>query len=48
TRRLIKVSPEDAEVTSRMFDMLLGDNLQGRKDFIADNGQAYLELADIS
>ncbi len=48
TRRLIKVTPEGAEETSRMFDLLLGDNLQGRKDFIADNGQAYLDLADIS
>lgn len=48
TRRLIKVLPEEAEQTSRMFDLLLGDDLQGRKDFIADNGQAYLELADIS
>lgn len=48
TRRLIKVMPEDAEATFHMFDMLLGDDLQGRKDFIADNGQSYLELADIS
>ena len=48
TRRLIKVTPEEAERTSRMFDLFLGDDLQGRKDFISDNGQAYLELADIS
>ncbi len=48
TRRLIKVMPEDAESTSRVFDLLLGDNLQGRKDHIADNGYKYLELADIS
>jgi DNA gyrase subunit B len=31
-----------------MFDLLLGDNLQGRKDFIAEKGSEYLELADIS
>ncbi|MBQ2746388.1 MAG: DNA topoisomerase, partial [Clostridia bacterium] len=38
TRRLIKVMPDDAERTSEMFDILLGDNLQGRKDYIAENG----------
>ena len=48
TRRLIKVMPEDAQRTSEIFDLLLGDNLQGRKDHIADNGYKYLELADIS
>ncbi|MGN1416587.1 MAG: toprim domain-containing protein [Oscillospiraceae bacterium] len=48
TRRLIKVNPTDAEETFAMFDMLLGDNLQARKDFIAENGSEYLELADIS
>ncbi|MBR4655438.1 MAG: DNA topoisomerase [Oscillospiraceae bacterium] len=48
TRRLIKIMPEDAERTSVYFDMLLGDNLQARKDYIADNGYKYLDLADIS
>ena len=48
TRRLIKVNPTDAEATFAMFDMLLGDNLQARKDYIAENGSEYLELADIS
>ena len=48
TRRLIKVMPEDVERTAQVFDLLLGDNLQGRKDHIADNGYKYLELADIS
>ena len=48
TRRLIKVMPEDAARTSEMFDLLLGDNLTGRKDHIAENGYKYLELADIS
>ena len=48
TRRLIKVMPEDVETTARVFDLLLGDNLQGRKDHIAENGYKYLELADIS
>ncbi|MBR6521509.1 MAG: DNA topoisomerase [Oscillospiraceae bacterium] len=48
TRRLIKVMPSDMEATAQMFDLLLGDNLQGRKDHIADNGYKYLDLADIS
>ena len=48
TRRLIKVMPEDVEETVRVFDLLLGDNLDGRKEFIAEHGGEYLELADIS
>ena len=48
TRRLIKVMPEDMEATAQMFDLLLGDNLQGRKDHIAEHGHEFLELADIS
>ena len=48
TRRLIKVMPEDAERTAHYFNVLLGDGLQERKNFIAENGSKYLELADIS
>ena len=48
TRRLIKVMPEEAEATAQIFDLLLGDDLQGRKNHIAENGYKYLELADIS
>ena len=48
TRRLIKVMPGDVENTAAVFDLLLGDNLPGRKEHIADNGYKYLELADIS
>ncbi len=48
TRRLIQVRPDDAEATSQMFDILLGDNLSGRKDFIAERGSLYLELVDVS
>ena len=39
---------DEAEETARVFDLLLGDNLQGRKDHIAENGYKYLEMADIS
>jgi DNA gyrase subunit B len=48
TRRLIKIMPEDVERTAQVFDLLLGDDLQGRKNHIADNGYKYLDLADIS
>jgi DNA gyrase subunit B len=48
TRRLIKVMPDEMEQTAMMFDLLLGDNLAGRKAYIADNGSKYLDLADIS
>ncbi len=48
TRRLIKVTPTDFEATAEMFDLMLGDNLQGRKDYIAQYGNRYLEMADIS
>ena len=48
TRRLIKVMPTDAEATKYMFDLLEGDNLQGRKEHIANEGHRFLDLADIS
>ena len=48
TRRLIKVMPEDVALTQQMFDLLLGDNLQGRKDHIAENGYRYLDQLDVS
>ena len=48
TRRLIKVMPEDAERTAQYFDLLQGDNLSGRKQYIQDHGYEFLELADIS
>lgn len=48
TRRLIKVLPSDAESTSEVFDLLLGDNLKGRKEYIAENGYLYLDMADVS
>ena len=48
TRRLIKVMPDDAQQTSEIFDILLGDNLQGRKDFIVQNGADYTDNLDVS
>ncbi|MCL2568324.1 MAG: toprim domain-containing protein [Oscillospiraceae bacterium] len=48
SRRLIKVTPADAALTAEVFDLLLGDNLAGRKDHIATNGHKYLDLVDVS
>lgn len=48
TRRLIKVTPDDTQKTSEMFDLLLGDNLEGRKEYISDYGHLYLDAADVS
>lgn len=48
TRRLIKVNPTDLEATREMFDVLLGNDLEGRKRFIKENGSRYLAAADIS
>ena len=48
TRRLIKVVPEDAERMAEVFDLLLGDNLEGRKAHIAEFGASYLDQADLS
>ncbi|MGN0470293.1 MAG: type IIA DNA topoisomerase subunit B [Acutalibacteraceae bacterium] len=48
TRRLIKIMPDDAQKTSEMFDILLGDNLSGRKDYIVENGYKYIDDLDVS
>lgn len=48
TRRLIKIMPDDARKTSEMFDILLGDNLSGRKDYIVENGYKYIDDLDVS
>ena len=48
TRRLIKVMPDDVEKTAEIFDILLGDNLQGRKEFIVEHGNEYIDELDVS
>lgn len=48
TRRLIKIKPSMAEEMAQKFDLLLGDDLAGRKDYIAQNGHLYLDLTDVS
>jgi DNA gyrase subunit B len=48
TRKLVQVLPDDLEKTKYYFNLLLGDNLQGRKEFIEENGSKYLNLLDVS
>ena len=48
TRRLIAVKPDDMAATAQMFDVMLGDNLPARKDFIAEFGHLYIDVADVS
>ena len=37
--------PAEAEATAQVFDLLLGENAQGRKEHIAENGYKYLGAA---
>ena len=48
SRRLIQVKPDDVAETARVFDLLLGDNLTGRKEHIAAHGAEYLDALDVS
>ncbi|MGD9559665.1 MAG: toprim domain-containing protein, partial [Oscillospiraceae bacterium] len=48
TRRLVKVTPEETQRTADVFDLLLGDNLPGRKEHIANHGYEYLDELDVS
>lgn len=48
TRRLIRVTPENVEKTAQVFDILLGDNINGRKEHIAQNGGLYMDMLDLS
>jgi DNA gyrase subunit B len=48
TRRLIKITPDNAEKTSGIFDVLLGEDLQGRKEYIIKNGHLYIDDLDIN
>lgn len=48
TRRLVKVNPTDVEETAHTFDVLLGDDLDGRKRIIAEHGSEYLDMLDLA
>ncbi len=47
TRRLVRIMPEDEQKTYEMFNLLLGDDLAGRKRYISEYGHEYLDRADI-
>jgi DNA gyrase subunit B len=48
TRRLVRVNPTDVEETAHIFDVLLGDDLDGRKRIIAEHGAEYLDMLDLA
>ena len=49
TRRPPKVElVYSPEAVVDKFVLLLGDNLQGRKDYIAENGAQYIDMTDLS
>ena len=48
TRRLILVTPDEAERTQAIFELLLGENPSGRKEHIAEEGHKYLDMIDLS
>lgn len=47
TRRLIRIMPSDAEETAKMFDIMLGEDIAGRKQYIAEHGAEYINAADL-
>ena len=47
SRRLIRINPTDEQATYIMFNTLLGDDLDARKEYIAKNGSQYIDLADV-
>ena len=47
SRRLIRVTPDEAKKTAWIFETLLGDDLESRKAFITAHGAEYLAEADI-
>ena len=47
TRRLIRVCEADAAETAKMLDILLGDNLEERKEYISKNGYKYMTEVDV-
>ncbi len=48
TRRLIQVMPSDEDITQQVFELLLGENLKGRKEHIEQEGYKYIDFSDIS
>ena len=47
SRRLVRVTPSEAAATAAIFETLLGDDLEGRKRFIAEKGRYYMNVVDV-
>ena len=48
TRKLIEILPTGGEESAEIFDLLLGDNLAGRKQYIEDYGESYMDMLDLA
>ncbi len=48
TRKLIEILPTGREEAAEIFDLLLGDNLAGRKQYIEDYGESYMDMLDLA
>ena len=48
TRKLIEILPTGREESAEIFDLLLGDNLAGRKQYIEDYGESYMDMLDLA
>lgn len=46
SRRLIKITPSDAQETKETFEFLLGDDLKNRKEYIEEFGEMYINQID--
>ncbi|HCT64654.1 MAG TPA: DNA topoisomerase [Lachnospiraceae bacterium] len=47
SRRLIQVIPEDVAATQNKFELLLGENLKGRKEYIEEFGHNYIDFSEL-
>ncbi len=47
TRRLVSVNFDGEDDAREMFDVLLGDDLEGRKRYIEEHGSEYLDEIDV-
>ena len=47
TRRLIRITTDEAQKTAEYFETLLGDDLEARKAIIAEKGHLYLDELDL-
>ena len=46
SRKLVKITPTNTEKTKETFDILLGDDIKSRKEFIEEFGEFYMSQID--